>query len=198
MRYWSSFCRSAPPSCPFERRGRLPARHRARWRAGGCASRRSGSLGWSEKRRSKTELGVDLASAAAWSAIPPGERVLIDAGIAAVAVAGAAESLDAQLQRGEAGLVADAAGRRSGRPRRRRGSSRRRSCGPGAGEERGRGAGVVAGAVAVGPGLVAGQAGEHHHVVADAAPAAAGSAGSSKSRPSLAGVQSSMCTPLGT
>ena len=40
----------------------------------------------------------------------PGERVLVDAGVAAVAVAGAAIAFDGHFKRREAGLVAEPAG----------------------------------------------------------------------------------------
>src|SRR5262245_46253043 len=52
------------------------------------------------------QLRIDLGGKGR-GRVAPGERVLIDARIAAVAVAGAAEGFDAQLKRGKAGLVAE-------------------------------------------------------------------------------------------
>ena len=159
--------------------------------------RRSGSFGLIGEEAVEDELGVDLGRQRR-GRIAPGERVLIDAGVAAVAVAGAAEFFDAQLQRGEAGVVAerlggDLVGRDAGAEIRAG-----RLAGLRAGEERRRGAGMVAGAVAVGRALSQVRPLRTSTSSLDAAPAAAGSAGSSKSVPSLAGVQSSMWQPLGT
>ena len=110
------------------------------------------------------EPGVDLGRQGGGRR-SPGDRVLVDARIAAVAVAGAAVALDAELQRGQPGVVAEPAG----------GDLVGRDAGPevgpgglprlAAGQEGRRGAGVVAAAVAVWPALVAGQAAEHQQVV---------------------------------
>ena len=108
--------------------------------------------------------GIDLGRQRR-SGRAPGHGVLVDAGIAAVAVAGPAVPFDAELQRGEPGAIAEPAG----------GDLVGRDAGPevgpgglprlAAGQERRRGAGVVAAAVAVGPGLVAGQAAQDEQVV---------------------------------
>ncbi len=124
--------------------------------------------------------------------------MFVDAGIAAVAVAGPAVPLDAQLERGEPGAIAEAGG----------GDLVGRDAGPevgagrlprlAAGQERRRGAGVVAAAVAVGAGLVAGQVARARAGRPWTEPTARRIARSSKPAPSVAGVQSVMMAPLGT
>src|SRR5687768_13784436 len=92
--------------------------------------------------------------------------MFIDARITAVAVARAAEFFDAQLERGQSRVVAD----------RLRGELIRRNArleiGAGrfsrlrTGEKCRRSAGMVAGPVAIRPGLVAGQPAENEHIAA--------------------------------
>src|SRR5438093_238248 len=93
--------------------------------------------------------------------------MLIDAGIAAVAVARSAEFLDAELQRGEARLVADflSGDLVGGNARAEIRAGRLASLS--AREECGGSAGMIAGAVAVGAGFIASQAGENHKIALD-------------------------------
>ena len=67
-----------------------------------------------------------------------------------------------------------------------------------AGEERGHGAGVVAGAVAVGRALSQGQAGQDERSSLNGVERLEGGGQLEVRRPRPSGVQSAMCTPLGT
>ena len=125
----------------------------------------SGSACPPPKSRSKTSLGLTSVGNGV-VALRQDKRVFVDAGIAAVAVAGAAVPIDGHFQRAEAGAVAQAgrgdlvggyAGLEIGAGRFLR---------LGAREESAAGPGVVAAAVAVGVGLVASEAAEDDHVLA--------------------------------
>ena len=179
-------------------RGRPPARSRARWPAARFALQAVRVVGLVGEEAVEDQLRVDLRRQRRGRRAP-GERVLVDAGVAAVAVARAAVA---------ARCRAPATARRVWSPSRWAATwsaeMPARMLAPavlrglGAGEERRQGAGVVAGAVAVGPGLVAGQAAQDDHVVPGSAASGSRIGGSSKSAPSVAGVQSAMLTPLGT
>ena len=158
---------------------------------------RSGSLGRAENSRSNTSLRIDLRRQRRGGRAP-GDRVLVHTGIAAVTVAGAAVAFDAEFQRRQPGPVAEPA----------RGDLVDGDAGlevrPGglarlaAGQAGAAGAGVVAGAVAVGAGPC-----RRSSRSAPACPSGSGASGcsvggSSKSAPSAVGVQSAMLAPLGT
>ena len=129
----------------------------------------------------------------------PGNVGGVGAGVATIAVAREAAAFAPDLQRGEAGLVADPH-RRDLIDRRavvdvRPGGLRR----VGAGKPAGGGSGVVAGTVAKGEGVLLGEAGEHVEGRPDAFEGLEGGrAARPSSAPSAAGVHSAMFTPFGT